>query len=359
MEGSNRMLDDYGSRKLHDARILIVDDQELNVVLLEGILDNAGFNKVVSTTDSTSVVPLKASVNPDLILLDLMMPDMDGFEVMGHLKPVIPRGEYLPILVLTANITKEAKIRALSMGAKDFLIKPFDQTEVLLRIQNLLITRFLHLQLQNQNEQLEEKVRERTAELEEAQIEMLERLAAATEYRDDVTGLHIRRVGNVAALLARELGLPQSDVDLIRRAALLHDVGKIGIPDSILHKLGRLTPEEVEFMKTHTLIGGRLLTGGRSELTRMAEQIALTHQERWDGSGYPLGLKGEAIPLAGRIVALADVFDALTHERPYKKAWSLKDALAEIRRQSGRQFDPQVVEAFFSLPDPLAEFPGA
>jgi putative two-component system response regulator len=353
------MFEDYALGELQDACILIVDDQQLNVLLLEGILENAGFRKVVSTTDSSAVLALKAQINPDLILLDLVMRGMDGFEIMSQLKEVTSRGEYLPILVLTANVTKEARIRALSMGAKDFLTKPFDQTEVLLRIHNLLTTRFLHLQLRSQNELLDAKVRERTAEVEEAQIEMLERLAAATEYRDDVTGLHTRRVGNMSALLARDLGLPPAQVDLIRRAALLHDVGKIGIPDSILHKLGKLTPEEFEFMQAHTVIGGGLLSGGHSELTRLAEQIALTHQERWDGSGYPLGLKGEAIPVAGRIVALADVLDALTHERPYKKAWPLVDAIAEITCQSGRQFDPQVVEAFLSLKDLTAESPSA
>lgn len=340
------MLDGLEPRQLHDARILIVDDQESNIYLLESILRNAGFLAVTSATDARDVATLKGSVDPDLILLDLMMPIMDGFQVMDQLKPLISTEDYLPILVLTADIAKEAKIRALSMGAKDFLTKPFDQTEVLLRIENLLNTRFLHLQLRNQNELLEKNVMARTAELVEAQIEILERLAVASEYRDDVTGRHTRRVGRISELLAIEVGLPAAQVELIRLAATLHDVGKIGISEQILNKPGRLTPEEFEVMQAHTVIGGKLLSGGRSELTRMSEQIALTHHERWDGSGYPHGLKGEEIPIAGRIVALADVFDALTHARPYKEDWSLKDAIAEIQGLSGRQFDPRVVAAF-------------
>jgi putative two-component system response regulator len=304
----------------------------------------------VTVCDPREVVSLFAQVQPDLILLDLTMPYMDGFQVMEQLKPLVPDSDYLPILVLTADITAEAKRRALSMGAKDFITKPFNHMEVLLRIKNLLDTRFLHIQLQDQNLILEEKVRSRTLELEQAQVEVLERLAIAAEFRDDATGQHTRRVSHVSALIARALGLCEGQVELIRRAAPLHDVGKIGIPDYILLKPGKLTPAEFDVMKTHTVIGAGILAGGQSELTRMAECIAMTHHERWDGSGYPQGLAGEAIPMTGRIVALADVFDALTHERPYKKAWPVDEALAEIERQSGRQFDPRVVEAFLELP---------
>jgi putative two-component system response regulator len=333
------------TRALSGAKILIVDDQASNVLLLEGILQEEDHAAYQSLTDSRRALPVFLDYQPDLILLDLQMPYLDGFEVMKLLRVRIPPGAFLPILVLTADITSEAKRRALADGASDFLTKPFDPTEVVLRIRNLLETRYLHLQLQDQNRILEQRVRERTAELEETQVEILERLALAAEYRDDDTGEHTRRVGQMSAQIAHALGLSETEVELIRRAAPLHDIGKIAIPDAILLKPGRLTPEEFEEMKTHSTIGAKMLSGGRFPLLKCAEEIALTHHERWDGSGH-LGLHAASIPLAGRIVTVADVFDALISERPYKKAWRRVEAVEEIRRQSGRQFDPRVVEAF-------------
>lgn len=332
----------------HSARILIIDDQPANTLLLEGILEEEDYQAYRSITDSRQALPVFLEYQPDLILLDLQMPHLDGFEVMKQLRARIPPDTFFPILVLTADIHPETKRLALAEGATDFLTKPFDATEVILRIRNLLHTRALHLQLQNQNQVLDKKVRERTLELEETQIEILERLALAAEYRDDDTGEHTQRVGKISARIAKALGMPPADVELIRRASPLHDVGKIAIPDAILLKPGKLTPEEFEQMKTHTALGAKMLSGGRFPLLQMAEEIALTHHEHWDGKGY-LGLEGESIPIAGRIVAVADVFDALTHERPYKKAWSLQEALEEIERQSGRQFDPPIVEAFLHV----------
>jgi len=326
-----------------EAPILVVDDQEANIRLLERLLQRDGYTAVTSTTDPRQVLPLYAGLQPDLILLDLHMPHLDGVAVMRQLATVIPAETYLPVLVLTADATPETKQRALAAGAKDFLTKPFDPIEVLLRIRNLLATRLLYRQLQEQNQTLEARVRERTSELEAAQREILARLALAAEYRDDSTGQHTRRVGQVSAVLAQALGLPPYLVDLIRQAAPLHDVGKIGIPDPILLKPGKLTAAEFEQMKQHTAMGGHILGNSRYPLLYLAEEIAYTHHERWDGAGYPLGLSGEGIPIAGRIVAVADTFDALTHERPYKAAWSVDEALAEIERQSGRQFDPAVV----------------
>jgi putative two-component system response regulator len=334
---------------LFQAHILIVDDQRPNVRLLERLLQQAGYAAAQGTSDPRQVAELFNELQPDLMLLDLHMPHMDGFAVMEALSPRIPAGSYFPILVVTADITPEAKRRALSAGARDFLSKPFDTTEVLLRIKNLLETRFLHLQLQNQNQALEAKVRERTRELEQAQIEILQRLAQAAEFRDDDTGQHTQRVGQLAALLARDLGLPKQQIELIRLAAPLHDLGKIGIPDHILLKPGRFSGAEYEHMKAHATIGARILSGGRYPLLRMAEEIAYAHHERWDGSGYPQGLAGEAIPLTGRIVAVADTFDALTHERPYKYAWPIAEALDEIARQGGNKFDPRVVAALMRL----------
>lgn len=332
------------------ARILAVDDEPANLSLLHRILSRAGFESFKGLTDPRQVLPVYQSFGPDLILLDLNMPHLDGFAVMKQLAPRIAEGPYLPILVLTADITAETKQKALAAGAKDFIVKPFDPIEVLLRIENLLETRILHRRLQNQNAMLEERVRERTRELDEARLEILDRLAIAAEYRDDDTRDHTRRVGQNAMLVARALALPPDEVEMLRRAAPLHDLGKIGIPDSILLKPDKLTREEFEIMKTHTTIGAKILAGVRSPLLQLAEEIALTHHERWDGAGYA-HLEGEAIPLAGRIVAVVDTFDALTHDRPYKRAWTVGEAVKEISRVSGTQFDPRVVDAFMSVVD--------
>ena len=275
------------------------------------------------------------------------MPNMDGLAVMDQLNE-IAEASYLPILMLTGDMTPAARQEALSRGAKDFVSKPFHADEVLLRIRTLLETRFLYFQVQSQNQILEAKVRERTRELEAAQIEIIERLARAAEFRDDNTGQHTERVGQMAALLARQLGLPDPQVSLIRRAAPLHDVGKIGIPDAVLLKLGKLTLEEFELVKTHTTIGARILSGSRFGVLRLAEEIAFSHHERWDGDGY-VGIRQDQIPLAGRIVAVADVFDALTQKRPYKAAWPIAEAIAEIERQRTRQFDPEIVDAFLRV----------
>ncbi len=340
---------DMSARVFRNARILIVDDEPINVDLLRRLLERAGFSRVESTNDARQAVDLYVKFRPDLILLDLHMPHRDGLEVMDELNQ-IAEASYLPILMLTGDDTPEAKREALSRGAKDFLNKPFHSDEVLLRIGTLLETRFLYLQIQSQNQILEAKVRDRTRELEAAQIEIIERLARAAEFRDDNTGQHTERVGQMAALLARQIGLSDTQVSLIRRGAPLHDVGKIGIPDSILMKLGKLTPEEFELVKTHTSIGARILSGSRFTILRLAEEIAFNHHERWDGHGYH-GISGSDIPLAGRIVAVADVFDALTQTRPYKAAWPGNDAIAEIDRQRGRQFDPALVDAFLRVID--------
>jgi putative two-component system response regulator len=338
------------SRTYKNARILIVDDEVGNVDLLRRLLERSGFNRVESTNDAREAAGLYVKFRPDLILLDLHMPHMDGLAVMDELNQ-IAEASYLPILMLTGDVSQEAKREALSRGAKDFLNKPFHSDEVMLRIGTLLETRFLYLQIQGQNQMLEAKVRERTRELEAAQIEIIERLARAAEFRDDNTGQHTERVGQMAALLAKQIGLPDAQVALIRRASPLHDVGKIGIPDTILLKMGKLTPEEFEVVKTHTTIGARILSGSRFPILRLAEEIAYNHHERWDGNGYA-GIVGDAIPLAGRIVAVVDVFDALTQKRPYKAAWPVGEAIAELDRQRSTQFDPALVDAFLRIVDP-------
>ncbi|CAN5499156.1 response regulator [soil metagenome] len=326
---------------LKDATILIVDDEKANVRLLEIILAHAGYTNVHGTTDSRQAVPLFLSLKPDILLLDLSMPNVDGFDVMGRLQPFI-LDHPVPILVLTADATTAIKHRALAEGAQDFLTKPLDHVEVLLRIDNLL-------RAQNYALTLECEVRDRTSDLIEAQEETLQRLAIAAEYRDDETGQHTRRVGHTSASIAEAMKLSANFVESIRQAAPLHDVGKIGISDTILLKPGKLTTEEFEVMKTHTVIGAKILSGGSSPPIKLAEEIALYHHERWNGRGYS-GLVGDQIPLSGRIVSVADVFDALTHRRPYKEPWPVSLAVAEIESNSGSQFDPAVVAAFMTLP---------
>ena len=349
---------------LSHAKLLIVDDEAANVMMLEDMLSESGYHEIHGTRNPQEVVDLQRNWSPDLILLDLMMPELDGFGVMAALRAANDGKIPVPVLVLTADISPQTKRLALRSGARDFLTKPFDAVELLLRISSLLEIRFLHRDLQQQNLTLEDRVHERTVELEEAQsrivryahdleaahIETLERLALAGEFRDDDTGQHTLRVSKLAGLLAEGLGLDAETVRWIQQAARLHDVGKIGISDLILLKPGRLTPEEFDIMKRHTTIGAQLFEDAQTELIQLARRIALGHHERWDGTGYPNRLRGEDIPLEARLLSVADVFDALTHHRPYKAAWSVPDAVAEIAKQSGTQFDPAIVEIFLRLP---------
>ena len=339
-----------------EARILIVDDEEVNLRLLRQILEPAGYRHLVSTTDSREVAALVQELDPDLILLDIKMPHLDGHQVLEQLRSETPSDSYIPVLVLTSDGSRENMRRALSSGAQDFLTKPLSAVEVRLRVRNLLETRFLHRSLQHHNSVLEQRVRERTVdlvrrteELDEARVEILERLGRAAEFRDDATGQHTQRVARNAALVAELLGLPANEVELIRRAAPLHDIGKIGVPDAVLLQQGRLDPAEFEIMKSHTVIGADILSGSAVPLLEVGREIAASHHEWWDGTGYPYGLAREATPVCGRVVAVADVFDALTHERPYKPAWAPQDAIAEIERGSRVHFDPDVARAFVQL----------
>lgn len=327
------------------ARLLIVDDEPTNVRLLQRILERAGYTQVLGTVDSRDAERMVEQFDPDLVLLDLHMPYLDGFAVLKQLGPRLNGRRHLPVLILTGDATPEAKHGALSLGAKDFVTKPFDASEVVLRIRNLLETRLLYRALERDNGVLETLVKARTRELDDAQIEIVERLARAAEIRDDDTGRHTQRVARQSALLAEALGAGDRFVALIRRAAPLHDVGKIGIPDGILLKAGKLTANEIEIVQSHTVIGARILSGGHSDLVKMAERIALSHHERWDGGGYPQGLSGEAIPLEARIVGLADFLDALTHRRPYRPAAPLDEALDMVTKERGHHFDPALVDA--------------
>lgn len=334
---------------LRASRILIVDDEPRNISLLTRALEVEGFSAIASTSDSSRAATLFRDLAADLVILDLHMPTPDGFEVMRQLRDLTSAGCYVPILVVTANVSEAVKRRALSAGARDFLTKPFSLTEAILRIRNLLETRALYLELESHNRELADRVAERTRELEAARLDVLERLSQAVEFRDDVTGRHTRRVGELAAALATAFGVPEPEVDLVRRAAPLHDVGKIAIPDCILQKPGRLSPAELEVMRRHTTFGGEMLSGGRTGLMLTAEVIARSHHEQWSGGGYPAGLREEEIPLSARIVAVADVFDAVTNPRQYRDAWSKGRALEEIRSGAGKHFDPLLAEAFLDL----------
>jgi putative two-component system response regulator len=331
--------------------ILIVDDKESIVDLLRGILESDGYHNLVSTTDPRVVNALCQEHSPDLILLDLHMPHLSGIELVQKLAGE-SLGGYLPVLVLTSDITPEAKQSALRIGAKDFLLKPFDTTEVLLRVRNLLETRALYKQLTLHGETLDQRVRDRTRQLAEAQVEILNHLAVVSEYQDDDTSQHTKRIGAMAGMVARALGQSEEQIELIRLAAPLHDIGKVGVPNHILLRADQLMPSEYEIMRSHTTVGGEILAKSKFPILQLAREIALYHHERWDGMGYPQRLKGEHIPLSARIVAVADTFDALTQGRPYKKAISFQEATKEIRAQAGQQFDPQVVQAFLKVVTP-------
>ncbi len=341
---------DLDERERCERAILLVDDEEGNVRLLREILELDGYTRVETQTDPAKVrfgepgVPL-----PDLAVVDLHTSGVDGLEVLRRLTGSGAGGDAVPVIVLSADVSEETKRRALALGARDFLAKPFDRVELLLRVRNVLQVQQLEKHLRAQNVALEDQVLERTRALEIERFEMIDRLALAVEFRDDDTNQHARRIGRNSGMLGKALGLDGDQVELIRRAAPLHDIGKLGVADAILRKPGKLTDAEFEEIKWHTIIGATILSGGRCPLVRLSCEIALTHHERWDGTGYPRGLQGNEIPLGGRIVAVADVFDALTHTRPYKAAWPVDDAVAEVLSQAGRQFDPRIVDAFSTL----------
>ena len=329
----------------HREVILIVDDEAANLKLMDRMLRQHGYQELLLLSDPREVLTAYQARRPDLILLDINMPHLDGYEVMAQLKalgdPLLP-----PVLVLTAQNSKEYLLRALGAGARDFVTKPFDRAELLMRVRNLLDAQLAHRLLHDQAATLEQLVQERTEALRRTQLDVVRRLGKAAEFRDQETGNHILRMSHICALLARARGWSESAVELILNASPMHDVGKIGIPDAVLLKPGKLDAAEWAVMQTHCEIGARLLEGEDSELMRMARAIALSHHEKWDGSGYPHGLAGEAIPEVGRIVAIADVFDALTSVRPYKAAWTEEQALDYVQANRGLHFDPGVVDAF-------------
>ncbi len=333
---------------VHNGRILVVDDNPVNIAIVEKILNHEGYRHVDAVTDPTQVSRLYRESHYDLILLDVHMPEMSGLDVMAQLTRDNPE-DYLPILILTADHSDETRNLCLASGAKDFIGKPFDRVEVLLRVRNILEVRLLHKAVINHNAQLEHRVRERTQQLYEAQVKVIECLGKAAEYRDNETGMHVIRMSHASAMLGKAMGLSESECEIILQASPMHDIGKIAIPDEVLLKPGHLEGQEWETMKTHAEVGAEILGDYDSQLMQVASLIARTHHERWDGEGYPQGLKGEEIPLYTRIVSVCDVFDALTSTRPYKNAWSVADAMAYLHENSGSHFDPRVVEHFVDI----------
>ena len=323
--------------------ILLVDDIPANIkILVNALRDN--YRLIVATTGN-SAIKVALEKKPDLILLDVMMPGMDGYEVCKVLKSKKETAS-IPIIFVTAMDEEKDETRGFLLGAVDYIVKPVNPVIVKARVQTHIALRMTQCELQRHRDELEDIVLERTRELRDTQIEITRRLVQAAEYHDHQTGRHITRMAHYCVILGRAHGMKEHELTLLFHASAMHDIGKLGISDTILHKKGTLTPDEFEEMKRHTLIGADLLYGADNELMNMAHIIALTHHEKWDGTGFPLGLKGEEICFAGRVAALCDVFDALSSKRPYKEAWPLEEAKKIIIDQKGIHFDPYLVELF-------------
>jgi len=334
--------------------VVIVDDTQINVTLMQALVNRIEGCKPVCFTDSAAGLAWCIDNNPDLVIVDYMMPAPDGIEFIQRFRAV-PEKTEVPMLMVTADHEKEVRYRALESGANDFLTKPVDRIEFTSRVKNMLAIRRSHLTLVDRAAWLAEEVAKATAGIREREREAVFRLARAAEFRDPETGAHIQRMAHYSRLIAARMGLDSAQQDLILEAAPMHDVGKLGTPDMILLKPGKLTPEEFAVMKQHATIGWEILRGSAAPTLQVAAEIAHTHHEKFDGSGYPRGLSGEDIPLFGRIVAIADVFDALTSERPYKHAWPVEDAVANLKENAGSHFDPALIEVFIAiLPEILA-----
>jgi putative two-component system response regulator len=325
--------------------ILVVDDAPANIDVLSGILSNS--YKIKAATNGPKALKIAFSTPPDLILLDIMMPDMDGYEVCRKLKND-PRTKNIPVIFVTAKGEVADETHGFELGAVDYIVKPVSPPIVLARTQ-------AQLALYDQSRVLEEKVKQRTAELDASRSEIIHRLGRAAEFKDNETGMHVMRMSHYSRIIAKEIGMSDMEADVLLNAAPMHDIGKIGIPDNVLLKPGKLDKDEWALMMKHPEFGATIIgEHENSELLEMARIVALTHHEKWNGKGYPNGLAGEDIPLVGRIVAIADVFDALTTERPYKDAWPVEKAVNLIQEEAGQHFDPALSEVFVKcLPEIL------
>jgi len=358
------------------AKVMIVDDERVNIKVVQKILKLAGYGNFVTSTDPVLVMEMISKEMPDVIVLDIMMPVVSGLDILRALHQD-ERLAHIPTIVVTAADNDQTRMEALELGATDFLVKPVNAAELVMRVRNSLLIKAHHDHLNRYATEMERQVRRRTAELAASRLELIHCLARIAEYRDNETGHHVIRVGRYSGIIARQLGLDEEFVELIEHAAPLHDMGKVGIPDAILLKPDKLTPEEFAIMqkhttygkrtcdpmshdewrafKTHTFLGELVLNAQSSPIITMAAKIALTHHEKWDGTGYPLGLSGEDIPLAGRIVAVADVFDALSSKRPYKAALPQDECFAIMEENRGTHFDPAVLDAFMDCRQDIVE----
>lgn len=335
--------------KPEEVRLLLVDDNEFNLEVIEGTLNLEGYSQLTSVKNPLKLTSILDQTSFDLVLLDINMPIMDGFGVLSMIQQRFSDHERPPVIMLTAQDDDANRIRALDAGASDYITKPFNRQELLRRVGLHVDNWVMKQRLLAEKQTLEEKVRARTQAMEKAQLEIVYRLGRAAEYRDNETGNHVKRVSLMAEALARSFGLSESESSLIGLATPMHDIGKIGISDVIMMKPGNFTNEEFEVMKDHVSIGGEILADSNSELLKKAHEIALTHHEKFNGKGYPKGLKGKEIPLSGRIVAIVDVFDALTSKRPYKEPWPVDKAVDLIIREKGEHFDPELVDAFIKI----------
>ncbi|MCH2203113.1 MAG: response regulator [Fuerstiella sp.] len=351
------------------ARIMLVDDEKLNVMTCQQHLKQAGYSEFITSTQSTEALGLIRSECPDVLLLEINMPEVNGLDIL-RIMGLDPALQHIPVLVVTAARDPQIRKKALDLGANDFLSKPIDPNELLPRVRNAIILKQHFDMVANETTRLEQQVERRTRQLEATRQQLIFSLARAAEHRDNDTGNHVLRVGRYSAIIAEQLGYPQQHLSMLEQAAQLHDVGKIGIPDSILFKPGKLDTDEYELIKKHCALGKQIIEPiserdfallkahtrkgeslphlRSSPLLMLAARIAQTHHEKWDGSGYPLGLSGEDIPLEGRIVAVADVFDALSSARPYKRPFSREHCFKILELGRGKHFDPGVLDAFFT-----------
>ncbi|HXW68701.1 MAG TPA: HD domain-containing phosphohydrolase [Dissulfurispiraceae bacterium] len=335
--------------------VYVVDDVSVNLELVESVFIKDHSLLIRKAENGKELMKsIEAYGRPDLLILDLMMPVMDGFEVLEKLKQA-REAHYFPIIVLSALSDKQSIVKALSMGADDYVTKPFFVEELKARVGNMLKLKERDECLNTSLDVMESNLIEKLQIIEQTQMEVIIRLGKAAEFRDDETGRHIERIAVYVNLITETLGMNRDQRLMMGSAAPMHDVGKIGIPDGVLMKAGKLTADEFKIIKLHTVIGSRILSGTTLPLLELAKEIALSHHERWDGGGYPLGLKGSDIPVSGRIVAITDVFDALTSKRVYKEAWPIEQALEYISDMRGKQFDPDIVDAFFAIENEITK----